>query len=86
MDNVSRLRGEPRTLEARMRIGAQHLHDLGARPTAEFLKELGAEHGITHRIADKLDTWRMRLTPAMVRGVGGHRWPPLFSLLRGGRP
>jgi hypothetical protein len=55
-----------------------HLHDLGARPLAEFLAELAAEHGIAEEITAKLDAWR-RVHPDLVHAVGGDRFasPPI---------
>jgi hypothetical protein len=70
-----------------LRRGAQHLHDLGPRPLAEFLIELGRVHDIDcTAICDHLGCWRRRLTPELVRAVDGDRWPPPFSVLQGGKP
>lgn len=72
--------------DPRWRRGVEHLLALGPRAAGEFLAEVGAEHGITERIAAKLDLWRARLTPSMLDATGGDRWPPLLSMLRGGKP
>jgi hypothetical protein len=65
--------------------GAQHLCTLGSRPTAEFLAELGRVYGISGEILERLNRWRDRLTPELVRAVGGDRFPPPLAVLRGGR-
>ena len=48
--------------------GAEHLHALGPRATAEFLAEVGHRIGGTPCI--------LGLTPRMVRLAGGDRFPP----------
>ena len=69
----------------RLRRGAEHLCSLGGRATFEFLREIGNEHGIAEHIAAKLDLWRARLTPDLLRAVGGDRFPPLLAAMRGSR-
>jgi hypothetical protein len=62
----------------RLRIerGAVHLHALGARSIAEFLLEIGKEQGCIDDILDRVDLWRWRLTPAMVRAAGADHFAP----------
>ncbi len=60
----------------RLQPGAEHLHSLGPRVIAELLAEIGRSHGIMPAILDRLDAYRHRLTPEMVRAAGGHRFPP----------
>lgn len=58
--------------EARLRLGAEHLHDLarrcGPRPIAEFMLEIGERCGCLPEILDALDDWR-RVDPEMVAAV-----------------
>jgi hypothetical protein len=59
----------------RFRRLVHHLHDLGGRPTGEFLTELGRAHGIDHEIADLLEQYAA-LDPALVERLGGRDWAP----------
>src|SRR4051794_17063968 len=52
--------------DLRLKLGAEHLHALGARPLGEFLREIGTARGILPDIVWRLDTWRC-LSPEMVR-------------------
>lgn len=56
--------------------GAQHLHDLGARATAEFLIDVAEHIGGMPCILGRLEEYRWRLTPEMIRAVGADRFPP----------
>ncbi len=60
----------------RLQRGAEHLHKLGARATAEFLAELALKIGGTPAMIGLLAEYQ-RLSPGMVRAVGGDRFPPL---------
>ena len=69
----------------RFQRGAEHLHRLGPRATAEFLAEIVRAHGIERDVAARLDAWRDALTPELVRAAGADRFPPSISVLRGDR-
>jgi hypothetical protein len=61
--------------------GAEHLHAIGPRGIAEFLKEYmrivdGHSEGI-----QLLNAYRSRLTPDMMRFVGADRFPPSFRVV-----
>ncbi len=56
--------------------GAEHLHRLGARATAEMLAEIGARIGGMPCILQLLAEYEHRLTPEMLRQVGGDQFPP----------
>lgn len=58
----------------RLRHGAEHLHALGARATAEFLAELAERIGGLPAIHGLLHEYR-RISPAMVRFAGGDTFP-----------
>lgn len=68
----------------RLRRGAIHLHELGARVLSEFLDELSRRLGVEEELLHELEKWR-RLTPSMVRVARGDRWPPIIKVLKGGR-
>ncbi len=55
--------------------GAEHLHGLGVRAVAEFLLEIGSITGTQTAILALLVGYRNRLNPAMLRAVGGDRFP-----------
>jgi len=55
---------------------ARHLHSLGARAVLEALQEI--EDGAT---VDDVLVRYARLTPELVRGVGGDRWPAAIWLV-----
>ncbi len=61
----------------RMRLdrGAEHLHQLGARATSEFLAELAATIGGQPAILRLLAEYQNRLDPTLLRAAGGHRFP-----------
>jgi hypothetical protein len=70
----------------RFRPGVAHLRALGDRPHAEFLLEVCDAHDIEPLdMLQRLDRWRERLTPELVRAAGADRWPPALAVLRGGR-
>jgi hypothetical protein len=56
--------------------GAEHLHRLGPRATAELLAELGGLIGGMPCILTLLAEYRERLDPELLRQVGGDRFPP----------
>ena len=62
----------------RMRLerGAKHLHSLGPRATAELLAEVAEQIGGMPCILGRLEEYRRRLTPDLLRAVGGDRFPP----------
>ena len=55
----------------RIEAGSLHLHRLGPRATAELLLELGS----ADQVLAALDRYR-RVTPALLRAVGGDRFAP----------
>jgi hypothetical protein len=67
MSNLERLR---------LDNGAEHLHRLGARATAEFLAELAATIGGQPAILRLLAEYQNRLSPKLLRAAGGDRFPP----------
>lgn len=67
LDPLSRLR---------LQRGAEHLHRLGARPTAEFLAEVGHRIGGMPAIFALLGEYEERLSPRLLRSAGGDRFPP----------
>ena len=60
----------------RLQRGAEHLHRLGARATAEALAEIAARIGGMPAILGVLEEYRARLTPQMLAATGGDRFPP----------
>jgi hypothetical protein len=60
----------------RLQRGAEHLHRLGARPTAEFLAEVGHRIGGMPAIFALLGEYEERLSPRLLRLTGGHKFPP----------
>lgn len=73
--------------ELRRRLGSEHLQRLGGRAIDEFFAEVGRAGGIEVEldILERLDRYRDRLTPEMLRAVGGDRFPERFTVLRGRR-
>jgi hypothetical protein len=69
------------TDRVRLRRGAEHLHRLGARAIAEFIVEDADCPRRRQRALDRLDAWRVRLTPELLRAVGGDRFPPDIALV-----
>ena len=59
----------------RLQRGAEHLHLLGDRATAEFLAEVADRIGGMPAILRLLAEYQQRLTPDMLRATGGHRFP-----------
>jgi hypothetical protein len=59
----------------RLHRGAEHLHQLGARATAELLAEVAERIGGWPLILATLTEYE-RLTPGMVRKAGADRFPP----------
>jgi hypothetical protein len=59
----------------RLQRGAEHLHALGPRATAEFLAEVGHRIGGIPCILGLLGECEQRLTPRMIRLDGGDRFP-----------
>jgi hypothetical protein len=60
----------------RLQRGVEHLHSLGPRATAELLAEVGHCIGGMPAIMRLLGEYEQRLSPQMLRAVGGHRFPP----------
>ncbi len=75
MDNARTLPG----VNARLRRGAEHLTNLGARPTAEFLLAFARAHDVEDDLLARLDLWRDLLTREMLEAAGGDRFPPLLQ-------
>jgi hypothetical protein len=59
----------------RLQRGAEHLYTLGPRATAELLAEVGDRIGGLPSIMELLSEYQQRLSPQMLRAVGGHRFP-----------
>lgn len=59
----------------RLQRGAEHLHLLGARATAEFVAELAARIGGMPATIGLLTEYERRLTPKMIVAAGGDRFP-----------
>jgi hypothetical protein len=55
--------------------GSVHLCRLGARPTAEFLAEVGHCIGGIPAILGLLAEYERRLNPELLRAAGGDRFP-----------
>jgi len=53
----------------------KHLHRLGPRATGELLVEIAHSTGQSSFIADRLQAYAA-LDPAVLRAVGGDRFPP----------
>lgn len=70
----------------RVQRGAEHLHRLGARATAEFLTELANRIGGMPAVIGLLNEYG-RLNPGMVRAAGADRFParPLRAVPREAR-
>ena len=66
----------------RLQRGCEHLHRLGARPTAEFLAELGNRIGGMPAIFALLGEYEERVSPRLSRLTGGHKFPvrPLHAV------
>jgi hypothetical protein len=63
-----------RFIALRLQRGAEHLHKLSARATAEFLAELANRIGGTPAIIDLLNEYEC-LTPEVLCATGGDRFP-----------
>jgi hypothetical protein len=61
--------------QLRLQRGAEHLHRLGARPTAELLAEVATRIGGLPCIIGLLTEFERRITPGMLRASGGDRFP-----------
>ena len=60
----------------RLQRGADHLHRLGARATAEALAEIADRIGGLPAILGILIEYEQKLTPAMIRAARADRFPP----------
>ena len=60
----------------RLERGAQHLHRCGPRAIAEMLAEVADAIGGTPCILARLATYEARLSPELLRAVGGDTFPP----------
>jgi hypothetical protein len=65
---------------ARLQRGAEHLHKLGPRATAELLAEVGNRIGGIPAIIGLLTEYQ-RLTPEVLRAVGGDKFPRCIRVL-----
>jgi hypothetical protein len=59
----------------RLQRGAEYLHLLGPRATAELLAEVGHRIGGIPYILGLLGEYQERLTPQMLHATGGDRFP-----------
>ena len=59
----------------RLQRGAEHLHALGPRATAELLAEVAQRTGGMPCVLELLAAFEERLTPAMIRAAGADRFP-----------
>lgn len=59
----------------RLQRGAEHLHQLGPRATAELLAEVAHRIGGMPCVLDLLGEYERRLSPAILRQIGGDRFP-----------
>jgi hypothetical protein len=63
--------------QLRLQRGAEHLHRLGPRATAEFLAEIAERIGGLPATLGLLAEYQYRLSPQMMRASGGgDRFPP----------
>jgi len=60
----------------RLERGARHLHQLGARATAEFFVEVAGMIGGMPCMLNLLAEYERRLSPELLRATGGDRFPP----------
>lgn len=77
MASVSPVVAFPQQDRVRLDRGACHLHTLGPRAVAEFLAEIGQANNAPPAILQLLAEYQNRLTPALIRAAGAHRFPPL---------
>jgi hypothetical protein len=61
--------------QLRLQRGAEHLHKLGARATAELLSEVAHRIGGMPCIIGLLTEFERRITPGAIRLAGGDRFP-----------
>ena len=66
----------PPVTRLHLQRGAEHLHRLGARPTAEFLAEIGNRIGGLPCILSLLGEYEQRLKPETLRRAAADRFPP----------
>jgi hypothetical protein len=59
----------------RLQRGAEHLHRLGPRATAELLAEVAERIGGMPAVLELLVEYERRLTPGMLQLTGGDRFP-----------
>ena len=55
--------------------GPEHLHHLGPRATAELLAAIADEIGGNSAIIELLAEFERRITPDILRAIGGDRFP-----------
>ncbi len=60
---------------ARLDLGTEHLHRLGARATSEFLVELADIIGGQPALLRLLAEYQNKLNPKLLHAAGGHRFP-----------
>ena len=63
------------TERLRLARGAEHLHQLGARATSEFLAELAASIGGLPATLRLLEEYQVKLSPALLRAAAADRMP-----------
>jgi hypothetical protein len=73
--NLKRRTLDPST-ELRLQRGAEHLCRLGPRSTTELLSEIAERIGGLPCILGLLEEYQRRITPEILRAVGGDRFPP----------
>jgi hypothetical protein len=73
--------------DSRFNRDVSRLVDLGPRVVAEFLAEVGRDYLLRLVIEELLRRYVTRLTPEMLRRVGGDRFPsaPIHSVVGRGR-
>jgi dihydroxyacid dehydratase/phosphogluconate dehydratase len=59
----------------RLQRGVEHLHRLGPRATAEYLAEVARQIGGLPAMLGTLAEYERRLSPDLLRVVGGDRFP-----------
>jgi hypothetical protein len=64
------------TENPRFRWLVDRLYALGPRAVGELLAELAGEHLIRVPIERKLERYAAALDPAILRAIGGDRFPP----------
>lgn len=74
--DINRVSAPTYLADLRFARDVEAFHRLGARALAEMLAELGREHLLQTAIEAKLRRYVERLDLALLRAVGGDRFPP----------